>query len=638
MKTISTSIQWLVVLAIAGFAAYPFLKGRPQPDRQPETWRSWQGFMALSYAGVGPGDPDVYPTPARLAEQLEALHAAGYRTITPADALAFLQGQAPLPRKALLLLFEGGRKDSVIHTAKPFRKTGFCGTLCLPTRALDSRGAFFLRRTDLRRVAKMNFWLFAGMGHEAIDEIPVGPGGAQGHFLTRRKWTPDGAESPDAFRQRIAADYAACADAIEKETGARPLAYVYPFADAGQGPESDPDALALNREQVEKHFRMAFVNARQPFNGPGRDPFDLSRLRVPGNLSGAELVWLLEQHAPRSGEAGDLRNVDAWQIDGNARFNETGVEFDPDGPAWARGSDLWSDVEVQATVRITSHTVASIYARYASPKSFLRVTLSPAGIRLQENQGGRMRTLHWQPDPLADGVPVDVRLRVKGSRVWLWRGDEKLAGPLPLAEPRRQGRVGVGSEAGPFQIDAFHATPLETVYAVASGLDGFSPEDFAHAKALIFPLDWPADGTAPKLPRAIVGPAAQGTEVIPRLPNGPSAPDALAGLEALLGEPVARGLISRVAIPSPSASVLQRLHDANLAVIAIVPAADLLQGGFEVAALRPDDMLLLEGPAEESLRALDKLLAIYPAYRTLAFLDSAQSAELGIAQAVRHEP
>ena len=96
MKKTSILLQWLVVLALAGLAAYPFIKGRPRPERRPETWRSWQGFMALSYAGIGEGAPEAYPTPERVAEQLAALHAAGYRTITPADALAFLAGRHPL--------------------------------------------------------------------------------------------------------------------------------------------------------------------------------------------------------------------------------------------------------------------------------------------------------------------------------------------------------------------------------------------------------------------------------------------------------------------------------------------------------------------------------------------------------------
>lgn len=628
MKRLSIAIQWLVVLAFAGLAAYPFLKGRPLPERRPETWRNWQGFMALSYAGIGKGSPEIYPSPERLAEQLETLHAAGYRTITPNDAVAFLAGRHPLPDKALLLLFEGGRKDSVIYTAKPFRKTGFAGTLCIPTRVLDARGAFFLRRGDLKRVANMRFWAFAAMGHEAIDEIPVGPDGALGHFLARREWTEAGTESPEAFRQRVADDYARSREGIEESSGVRPIAYVYPFADAGQGPEADPEALALNRGQVEKHFQIAFVHAHHPFNGPGADPYELSRLRVPGNLSGAELLRQLEQYAPRAGAAGDLREVGAWQLDGGGRFAEAGVDVESGAAAWARGSDNWSDVEVAATLRPTADAVAALYVRHASPQSFLRVTVAADGLRVQENLRGRLRTLHFQPDPIAPGEAVAVRLRVKGPRAWLWRGDDLVAGPLPLAERRRPGRVGLGAENGGCRIEALRAAPLATVVAVAESLDAFPAADHDRALAVIAPVAPPA-GNAP--PAAWIATAAQGTEIVPWLADDA----AWENLESWLRQPAVRGLISRVAVPTPAPEIFRRLRDLDLHAIARVPAENLLAGAFDPATLGADDWILVDGTPTDTQAALERLLAVHPAYRTLAFLDAAACAKWGIVRAVR---
>ena len=638
MKKLSILLQWLVVLGFLGFAAYALLKGRPVPDRQPASWRGWQGFMALSYPGIEKGNSDVYTSPARLQQQLEALHAAGYRAITPEDALAFLKEGSPLPRKALLLLFEGGRKDSVIFTVKPFRKTGFFGTLCLPTHVMRSHGAFFLHRGDVQNIARLGFWQFAGMGHEAIDDIPAGPDGARGHFLARRKWTETGLESPEAFRQRVAADYAACMETLEKETGLRPLAYVYPFADAGQGPEADPDAEQFNREQVVRLFQMAFVQARNPFNGPGRDPFDLTRLRVPGNIPGDELVRMLEAFAPRTEEASDIHDAEAWQVDGDVRFTNNEMDISADSAAWPRGSDNWSDVDVSATIRIATNTVAAVYARYVSPKSFLRVTLAPAGIRFQENLEGRLRTLHWQPEPLAENTPVALRLRVKGARAWLWRGDELLAGPLPLAAQNPRGRAGLGSDAGTFTVAAFSAKPLTTVYALASGLDRFPAADHPQTKALLVPLDPAADGPDPEQRRALLSAAAQGTEIIPLLPAGEAQANALEGIKSLLLHPITRRLITRVAVPSPTPSILQRLRAAGLGAVAMLPATDLAQGSFDAKPLQPGDMILVEGTEEESRSALDQLLATWPAYRTIAFLEASRSLELGVARAVCYGP
>ncbi len=629
MKKLSILLQWLVVLALAGVAVYPFIKGRPQPERRPETWRGWQGFMALSYAGIGEGSPEVYPTPDRVAEQLAALHAAGYRTITPADALAFLEGRHPLPPKALLLLFEGGRKDSVIYTAKAFRETGFAGTLALPTRLLKARGNFFLRRGDLKRIAKMGTWSFAGMGHAAIDEIPAAPDGAPGHFLTRRAWTKTGAESDADFRLRVAADYARCREILAPFAGDAPLAYVYPFADAGQGPEADPDARVLNRDEVEKNFQMAFVHALHPFNGAGADPYELNRWRVPGNLSGEELVWLLGQYAPRAGAAGDLREVGAWQLDGDVRYAETGVDVEAGAAAWARGSDNWSDVDVETTLRLGADAVASLYVRHASPQSFLRVTLAADGVRVQENLNGRLRTLFRQPDPIAPDEAVAVRLRVKGPRAWLWRGDEPVAGPLPLAERRRPGRVGLGAEGGSFRIDSFRAAPVDAVYAVADSLESFPAEEHARALAVIAPLAAPDNASSPP-PPAWLAAAAQGTEIVPWLADE----TAWEGLETWLRQPIARGLISRAAVPTPAPETLRRLRDLDLAAIVRVPAEELLAGAFDPAGLGADDWILLDGSPEDVAAALDRLLAVHPANRVLSFLDPAQCAPWGIVPAV----
>ena len=638
MKKLSIFIQWLVVLGIAALVAYPFVKGRPVPDRHPENWRGWQGFMALSYPGIGKGDPAVYPTPERLAEQLEALHAAGYRTITPEDALAFLHGSAPLPAKALLLLFEGGRKDSIIYTAKPFQKTGFSGTLCLPGRVLDSRGAFYLRRGDLHRIASMGFWQMAAMGQAATDEIPVGPDGSKGHFLSQRQWTANGKENLDAFRQRVAGDYAACVNSIEKAAGVRPAAYVYPFADAGQGREADAHAAQINREQVTRYFQLAFIDAHQPYNGPGRDPFALSRLRVPGNITGADLVRLLERFAPRTDVVEDLHTPEAWQTEGKVQFGAAGLEVAEGAAAWPRGSANWSDVDVKTTVRISTNALAALYVRYDSPQSFLRATLSPAGIRIQENQDGKMRTLYEQPAPVPADTPVAVRLLVKGSRLWFWRDEDQVAGPLPLTSRRAQGRVGVGSETGGFQVEAFSAKPLDTVYALASGADRFPAEEQAATRALIAPFS-PATGkTAPEQHRIILATATQGIEFVPLLAHAENADTTLVGLQTFLAHPIPRSLINRVAVAAPTAGLVKGLHDLHLAVIAIYPAANLAPGDLPLKELLPDDMVLVDGTEADSLPAVDKLLAVFPAYRTITLLDSAKSRELGVAQAVRYEP
>jgi hypothetical protein len=638
MKKLSILIQWVLVAGFLGFAVYALLQKRPVPVRNTASWRGWQGFMTLAYPGLDANESDMYTTPKQLERHLQALQEAGYRTITPEDALAFIKEEAPLPPKALLLLFEGGRKDSVVYTVKPFQNTGFSGTLCLPSRVMRSRGAFFLHRRDLQRIAKLGFWQFAGMGDHAIDEISTGPDGETGHFLTQRMWTEAGQESLEAFQERVATDYADCVKAIEEETGIHPIAYVYPFADAGRGPEADPEAERINREEVTRHFDLAFVQAHNPFNGPGRDPFNLTRLRVPGRLTGEELVQELERYAPQFDAMGEAHDASFWQVDGTVQFALSGMEISPHSAAWLRGSESWTDVDIRTTLQITPDTTAAVYVRYTSQKSYLRVTLTPTGLRVQENLQGRIRTLHRHPDPPELHQPVALRLRVKGSRAWLWRGDTLLAGPLPLASELSHGRSGIGADIGSLHVEAFTATPLLTDYALADQLDFFPTEDFSSIQSLIVPLNPDGDEPSPSQRRVILNAAAQGAEMIPLLPAGAEPDEICDQLTALFNHPITRSLIHRVAIPSPSPGMLQRLHDMGLAVIAVLPAGTPGAKRFDFTQLSPRDMILLEGSEADSLSELDRLLATTPATRLIGLLDPATSRELGISRGIRYEP
>ncbi len=264
MKKLSILLQWLVVLGFLGFAAYALLKGRPVPDRQPASWRGWQGFMALSYPGIEKGNSDVYTSPARLQQQLEALHAAGYRAITPEDALAFLKEGSPLPRKALLLLFEGGRKDSVIFTVKPFRKTGFFGTLCLPTHVMRSHGAFFLHRGDVQNIARLGFWQFAGITRPSMIS-PRGP------------MAPGGISSPDA-------------------NGPRPAWKVRKPSASAWPPTMPP---AWKRLKKKRAFARSLMSIRSRMPGRVRKPTPMRNNSTANRLS-ASSKWPLSKPATRS--------------------------------------------------------------------------------------------------------------------------------------------------------------------------------------------------------------------------------------------------------------------------------------------------------------------------------------------------
>lgn len=300
MKKLSILIQWLVVAGLAGFLAYVMMRPTTPTDYAPETWQDWNGVTVLSFAGIARSDSPAYPSVRRLEEQLTALRDAGYRTVRPEDVRAFLDERAPLPEKALLLIFEGGRKEAFIRATPVLQRTGFMAVLAVPTQVMSQWGSFYLKRGDIRKVLKLPQWQVGSMGHAAIQTFPGAADGETRHFLSHRLTRAGEPETAEAFRERILKDYSLSASLLEQAAGRPALLYLYPFGEAGQYPGSDPLAEAANRDAVTRHFGLAFIGGANAFNGPGSDPWTLTRLRVPGDWPAERLLAELASSQPRS--------------------------------------------------------------------------------------------------------------------------------------------------------------------------------------------------------------------------------------------------------------------------------------------------------------------------------------------------
>ena len=105
------------LLAVFGYFIYEtaFKRDTP-PVHDRAAWTQRDGFVALSYGGITIDDHVTSLVSKNLLrEQLQRLRQAGYQTVTTADIVAFYEQNKPLPEKALYLMFEGGRKDSVLY-------------------------------------------------------------------------------------------------------------------------------------------------------------------------------------------------------------------------------------------------------------------------------------------------------------------------------------------------------------------------------------------------------------------------------------------------------------------------------------------------------------------------------------------
>lgn len=595
IRKLFVMVQWVALAALVGWLAKALLTPTPEPVYAPETWHHWRGFTALSYGGVAKGGDDPrYPSPRRLNEHLEALEAAGYRTITPTDALRFLRGEAPLPERALLLMFEGGRKDSFIRSTPKLRENGYQALMAVPTAFAGGWDRFHLNRTEIRKASRLPHWRFGSMGHEATERVETGPEGDRAPFLTARRWTEEGLETPEAYQARVREDIRTSWALLRQASRTPVLTFVYPYADAGTSPLADPTAAAVLRSTVGEYFRLAFARSDHPFNPMTADRLGLRRLRVPGAWTGDELVERLRAFAPA--RRVPLLRATGWTLGEGAELKERTLHLSNGGYAWMRGGDHWEDFEVHLTVSGLSNGTVAVYGRYEGPRAYVRITADARTLRIQERQGVDMYNLTVEKtDPSAD--TLNLTLRARGNRFWLERDGKTIGGPRPLADTTRAGTIGLEALEGDVVVQRVEGGLLPRRYVQVRRLSVEPVEGETGVEAML-PLwfdrdtDWEALRKAQEA--SLLRLAAQGIEVAPRTLGGSSGP----ALRAMLTDPLYKRLIRTIVVEGVDLETGQLIRNHDFRPVFRVPpskvgpaldAAMELNGGVWVDAVPTEE-------------------------------------------------
>jgi len=625
-------LQWGVVLAFLVFVGHALFQRHPRPEYEPASWHDWEGVTVLSYAGISHRNEALYPTVTRLAEHLHALRGAGYRTVRPEDVRAFLDGRAPLPRKALLLIFEEGRKEATLRATPLLQQTGFSAVIAVPTARADTRGGFYLKQSDIKRLGRIPSWQLGSMGHEAYMDIPVDAHAATGRFLTRRKWLDTAPEDAESYQSRVLRDYARSAKWLQAAGGKPASLYLYPYADAGQSPDADPLAESVNRNGVTQHYGLAFVRGDDPYNGVGSDPWTLSRLRVRGDWDAEELLRQLALNRPRPEGQPALGDTPDWLLERDGRFEEGRLVLPSGAAAWLRGSDDWSDLDLHATLTAGSGGVASLYARYAGPRSWLRISLATDGLRVQERLHERIQTLHFLALPREDPArAVRLRLLVRHNRAWVWQDDEAVASQHPLAPATRRGRVGVSAETDSMILHAFKADLLPPRLVLANSIRLIPDTRHSQLRAIL-PV-WFRASERPRIAEThrkdLMLAAVSGTETIPVITGATNlapaaATDLARQIEARIQELGLESLILTLGLEGPADALASALRDRGFRLVHLLDAEQAEHRGPSLAGQDNLDWIVITTPGEKGEAAFKRLLYHMPA-RRLALCDAADS-------------
>lgn len=624
MKKVFIVAQFVLLFVICGGVLWSIFKPVPKPDHDAANWNSWKGFFVISYQGVSKKESPEHVSAKQLEKHCDALKKAGYNTITPKDAAEFLAGKAPLPPKAILILFEGGRKDSFVYATPLLRKNRFFGVMCVPTKLTSLTGTFYLNQGDLKKITSDPSWILCSMGHRAIETIPIDQNGTKGHFLTNLMWTGRGSEDNAGFSERVTKDYEEASSILEKASGSAVAAYLYPFSDTGMKGGAQSLPARINFDSLKKFHKIAFTRADNPFNARDNSPYDLNRIRVPVQWDASRLISELEKYTPREKELLGPLNPEEYIATGDVKISPLGIALGKDSLAWVRGTDDWKNVDITARVSFEKDATAVLYGRYSGQDSYVRLSINSKGLRLQEYMGARMQTLVYLDTAIDISRDHIVRLRIRGNRAWATLDGKIAAGPVPLTMATGKGRVGFGSQGGSSQFAELNAKSIPSYSVITNSLKEIPPNMLDQVSAVL-PLWFRSSAKVPLNKNQIMDvlvAASQGILTVPivdapAILPGNSVENFAGEIVQALSNPLIKPLIKSIAVRSPDENLTTLLRSRGYKIIMIVSAGKDGKLSLDTGRLHREDIVLIEGNEEGVSTALASLLRTIPEDRMI---------------------
>jgi biofilm PGA synthesis lipoprotein PgaB len=190
---------------------------------------------------AGDLDPDQYAvSTARLISYFTWLRDNGYTPVSIDQVMAARAGREPLPPNAVLLTFDDGLV-SVYERVLPLLKLfDYPAVVSVVTSWIDNDvdvpyanrrlgRADFLSWKQIRELRDSGLVEIASHSHDLHRGVIGNPQGNDQPAAVTRVFDGEGYESENAYRERIAADFARSVSIIEQETGHAPRVITWPY-------------------------------------------------------------------------------------------------------------------------------------------------------------------------------------------------------------------------------------------------------------------------------------------------------------------------------------------------------------------------------------------------------------------------
>ena len=305
-----------------------------------------QGFVALSYFGVDKVGSNILISEKKLDEHLAALFENGYVTITQQDILDYYQEGKALPKKALFLVFEDGRRDTAIFAQKIMEKYNFKASMLFYGNKFELKDTKFLMPKDLKELEESTFWELGTNGYRlefinifdryenyigemsSLEFSEVRPylDRDYNHYLMDyiRDEYEIPKESYEEMEERISWDYKQMEKVYNNELGAVPKLYALMHANSNRFGTNEA-VSAVNEKWIKELFSLNFNREGTAVNTSKDTIYDLTRLQVQPYWSTNHLLMRLYEgnNAEIDFKVGDVAKTNAWEkLSGEVEYKE----------------------------------------------------------------------------------------------------------------------------------------------------------------------------------------------------------------------------------------------------------------------------------------------------------------------------
>ena len=396
------------------------------------------GFVALSYFGVDRiGNTSTLIGEKQLREHLQAMKDQGYVTITQEDIENYYKEGKPLPKKALYLMFEDGRRDTAIFADNILEGLNYKGVMMTYPEKFDHPDPKFLKPSELTDLTDSTFWELGTNGyrleyinvydryHHFIGEVDpltyamMQPylGRDYNHYLMDFIRDKDRipAETMDHMKRRIGYDYERLRDLYTEDIGYVPQVHVLMHANTGRFGNT-PSVSRENEKWIRKLFAMNFNREGYSFNNKDSSIYDLTRMQPQPYWPVNHLLMRIKYDTDQdvTFKTGDDR-IHNWDIvKGAAQYKEESliVTSLPESQGLIRLKNHTDDSDVHIQVRLEGNSFGGQKVLFRGNKdldSYVSAGIVHGHLIMTEHMGGKDHILFDKKLSLLDGVdPISI--------------------------------------------------------------------------------------------------------------------------------------------------------------------------------------------------------------------------------------